>query len=105
MQKQTISVRIDVTKIKKDWMYKGEKGTYLDVMLFMRDGEDDYGNNGMAVQAVPKNIREAEKAVPNEQKTRGAILGNAKVMGGGIAENNPGVELPNYVGAGDDLPF
>lgn len=29
-----ITVNIDVTKIRKDKLFKGEKGTYLDLVLF-----------------------------------------------------------------------
>ena len=43
-----VSLRIDVTKIDKEKLYKGAKGTYLDVTTFIdTDTPDQYGNNGM----------------------------------------------------------
>jgi hypothetical protein len=64
-------LRIDVTKIDKSALYKGAKGTYLDVTLLdNRDGTDQYGNDGMIVQDIGKERREAGE--------KGAILGNWK---------------------------
>lgn len=72
---QIISARLDVTKIDKSKLFVGEKGTYLDITLLMKDEKDQYGNNGMVVQQVTKEERAAG--------TKGAILGNAKILGGG----------------------
>jgi len=36
-----LSVRIDVTKIDKERLYKGEKGTYLDLTTFVDTAEQD----------------------------------------------------------------
>ena len=41
-----ISLRIDVQKIDKSKLFKGKKGTYLDLTVALNDEEDDYGNNG-----------------------------------------------------------
>jgi len=69
-----ISVKIDVTKIDKTAMFKGAKGTYIDVILLEnRDGTDQYGNDYMVVQGLSKERREAGE--------KGPILGNAKVFG------------------------
>ena len=52
-----ISVRIDVTKIDKARLFKGEKGTYLDLTTFVDlDQQNQYGNNGFISQS------EAEKS-------------------------------------------
>ena len=67
-----ITVKIDVTKIDKALLYKGAKGTYLDVVLF-ETPEDKYGNDYRVVQGVTKEARAAG--------TKGAILGNGKVIG------------------------
>ena len=67
-----INLKIDVTKIDKSRLFKGAKGTYLDAQVFLNEDADDYGNHGMITQAVSKEEREAG--------TRGAILGNAKVV-------------------------
>jgi len=78
MERETLSqtkpnqmqrLRIDVTKIDKTALYKGAKGTYLDITLLdNRDGTDQYGNDGMIVQDIGKDRREAGE--------KGAILGN-----------------------------
>lgn len=68
-----VSVRIDVTKIEKARLYKGAKGTYLDLTTFIdTDTEDQYGNHGFISQTVDKDEREAKVQTP--------ILGNCKVF-------------------------
>lgn len=68
-----VSLKIDVTKIDKARLFKGQKGTYLDVTMFIDvDNPDQYGNNGMITQSVSKEERDAG--------TKGAILGNSKVF-------------------------
>lgn len=105
MSKKTISARINVSEINKEWMYKGEKGIYLDVMMYVNDERDQYDNNGMIVQAVPKEIREREKDMPKEKRTSGAILGNCKVFEAANKESSPGASLPFYNTQYHDLPF
>ena len=87
--KKTINLKIDVTKIDKERLFKGKKGTYLDAVLMFDSEDDRYGNNGMIVQSVSKEEREAG--------TRGNILGNAK----DLTRNEP---LPD-VNDDNDLPF
>jgi hypothetical protein len=66
-----IRAKIDVTKIDKSAMFKGTKGTYLDITLLdNRDGTDEYGNDGFIVQDIGKERRE------NGEK--GPIIGNWK---------------------------
>ena len=84
-----IAVKLDVTKIDKLKLYKGEKGTYLDAVIIMKDEPDQYGNIGMIVQSVTKEER--------EQGTRGAILGNVRYIQKQVQEQ-PKVDF-------DDLPF
>lgn len=69
-----IKLKIDVSKISKDRLFKGAKGTYLDATLFLEEEPDEYGQNGMITQDVSKEEREAG--------TKGAILGNAKILQG-----------------------
>lgn len=68
-----ITIKIDVTKIDKNLLYKGTKGTYLDVVLF-ESPDDKFGNDYRVVQGVTKEARAAG--------VKGAILGNGKVIGG-----------------------
>lgn len=67
-----ISLKLDVTKIDKAKLYKGEKGTYLDASIIMRDEPDQYGNIGMVVQNISKEER--------EKGVKGSILGNVKYI-------------------------
>ena len=68
-----LSVRIDVTKIDKSRLYKGAKGTYLDLTTFVdTDQQDQYENNGFISQSVTKEERDAKVQTP--------ILGNLKVI-------------------------
>ena len=95
-----VNLKIDVSKIDKARLFKGEKGTYLDATAFIDiDTQDQYGNNGMITQSVPKDSNE-----------KGAILGNAKVFwrGEGQQRNEPKQEgkPPAFDNFDDsDLPF
>jgi hypothetical protein len=65
------SLNINTAKIDKSALYKGTKGTYLNITLLEnREGTDQYGNDGMIVQDIGKERREAGE--------RGPILGNWK---------------------------
>jgi hypothetical protein len=90
-----IKAKIDVTKIDKSKLFKGAKGTYLDITLLEnRDGVDQYGNNFMVVQDVSKADREAG--------IKGAILGNAKIQ---ERRGQPPAAAVTAPDAGDDVPF
>ena len=107
-----INVKIDVTKIDKNRLFKGEKGIYLDATTFVDvDQLDQYGNNGFIAQQVSKEER--------EKGVQGPILGNVKVFykdGGqqdyrghtGSNQPNPTTQ-PAQAGGGadfdDDIPF
>lgn len=68
-----LSVKIDVTKIDKSRLFKGEKGTYLDLTTFIDlDNEGQYGDHGFISQSVSKEEREAQVQTP--------ILGNVTVF-------------------------
>ena len=66
-----ISISIDVTKINKDKLFKGEKGTYLNAVL-IETPNNTYGNDYMIVQSVSKEER--------AQGVKGEILGNGKTF-------------------------
>lgn len=40
-----INAKIDVSKIDKSKLFKGEKGTYLDLSIWINDKPDNYGND------------------------------------------------------------
>lgn len=73
MAKVGVSLKIDVSKIDKDRLFKGQKGTYLDATVFIDTAElDQYGNSGMITQDVSKEEK--------QQGVKGNILGNCKVF-------------------------
>lgn len=73
MSKVGVSLKIDVSKIDKNRLFKGAKGTYLDATVFIDlDQLDQYGNSGMITQDVSKEEK--------QQQVKGAILGNCKVF-------------------------
>tara|TARA_R110000823_G_scaffold293109_1_gene411915 strand:- start:278 stop:568 length:291 start_codon:yes stop_codon:yes gene_type:complete len=96
MSKTGVKLSIDVTKINKDLLHKGLKGTYLNCTVFIVDEPDQYGNNGMITQEVSKEAREAGQ--------QGPILGNCKVFWGGNSapKNAPQPQSDNFE---DNLPF
>jgi len=109
-KKRFIKVRLDVSKINKDWLFEGKNGVYLDCTLQMLpDGETDkFGNLGMITQDVPKDVYTKEKDLAKADKSQGAILGNGKeiLWSGGSAEGAVGAELGKASqDALDDLPF
>ena len=75
-----VNLKIDVSKIDKARLFRGEKGVYLDATAFIDlDQLDQYGNSGMITQSWK-----------DQQKGEGAILGNSKVFwrdGGQPAQN------------------
>lgn len=92
-----ISAKLNVSKILKDRLYKGEKGTYLDITLLEnRDGPDEYGNDFMVVQDLGKEAR--------EKGEKGPILGNARIRVGKPVprQDEPPAAQENL---DEDIPF
>jgi hypothetical protein len=76
-----ISIKLDVTKIDKARLFKGEKGTYLDLTTFIELEEaDQYGNHGFIAQEQSKEERDSGAEKP-------PILGNCKVFWKGESVN------------------
>jgi len=101
MSKIGVTLQIDVTKIDKSKLFKGQKGTYLNAKVFIDiTGADQYGNSGMITQEADKD-------------EKGAILGNVKVFWRepdpqpSIAENPPKRQQAAPVDSNfdDDIPF
>jgi len=94
MAKVAVSIKIDVTKIDKSRLFKGEKGTYLDLTTFIDlDEKDQYGNNGFISQSVSKD----EKA----QGVQTPILGNSRVF---WSEGLQATPDPSQPAAGQSQP-
>lgn len=68
----TIVTSIDVSKIPKDKLVKGKKGTYLDVVIFVNDQVNDYGKNVSMAVSQSKEERQSESET--------VWLGNGKVL-------------------------
>lgn len=84
-----ISANLDVTKIPKDKLYKGEKGSYLGVTVSVNDETDQFGNNASIYVSQTKEEREA--------KADRIYLGNGRVVW------NDG-NIRNVVKEGDNAP-
>jgi len=87
-----LNISIDVSKIDKSRLYKGEKGNYLNLTTFVDiDNKDKYDNNGFISQSVTK-----------EERTNGVqtpILGNVRVMYTDAGSTPAQAELE------EDVPF
>ena len=101
-----ISLKIDVSKIDKNRLFKGQKGTYLDATAFVDlDQLDQYGHSGMITQDVSKDER--------AQGVKGNILGNSKVYWKGDSQPQQAAPVqqaqPSQAAATDDfvddIPF
>ena len=113
MPKVGIRLKIDVSKIVKNRLFKGDKGVYLDATAFVDLGElDQYGQSGMITQDVSTEER--------ENGVKGAILGNSKVFWSEglppknqgqqqqqppLRKPNQGMQMPAGDGWDDDIPF
>jgi len=92
-----LSVKLDVSKIDKSRLFKGEKGTYLDLTTFINlDEADQYGNHGFISQSVTKEER--------EQKVQTPILGNVKAFYTEGGQSAPAAPHSDD-GFSDDIPF
>lgn len=67
-----LSLSIDVTKIDKSRLYKGAKGTYLNITVGVNDDADQFGNQ---VSCWENQTEEERKA-----KAQRNFLGNGKVL-------------------------
>lgn len=46
--------KIDVAKIDKSLLFKGQKGTYLDLLIWINETPDQYGNDCSIEQKTKK---------------------------------------------------
>jgi hypothetical protein len=94
---QMLNVSIDVTKIDKEKLIKGEKGTYLNLTISVNDDKDNYGNDVSAWQGQTKE-EVADKATKN-------YLGNGRVFWSGNSGKHTTHNIPNPDPNDDLLPF
>lgn len=65
-----VNIKIDVTKLDKARFFKGEKGTYANLITFIDiDNKGEHGDNGFVTQEKNK-----------DEEIQMPILGNAKVF-------------------------
>ena len=91
-----IVLKVNLSLVNKDRLFKGAKGTYLDLVLRLNDEPNQYGDHGMITQGVSKEMRAAG--------VRGAILGNAKIMAD-LQEKPAAAKAVIEEDLSDDLPF
>lgn len=84
------TAKINLSKVDKTRLFKGEKGIYLDLVIFTNPEADQYGQNGMIVQSVSKEER--------QQGIKGEIIGN-------VAEMKGSEPIPLTQEEQDNLPF
>ena len=65
-----LGLNINLGKVDKGALFQGKTGTWLGMTILLKQERDEYGNDGMIVQDIGKDRREAGE--------RGEILGNAK---------------------------
>lgn len=87
---QLFSASIDVSKISKDKLVKGEKGNYLNVTISINDEEDAYGN--------VLTITESQTKEERESKAKKNYLANGKLVwssdGGSTAKQSGSTSKP-----------
>ena len=89
------SLRINLDKIDKSKIYKGEKGNYITLTVSINDEPDQFGNSLSAWVEQSKGERQSK-----EQKN---YLGNGKVFWSD--DNAQAVTTSASVDQDDDLPF
>jgi len=100
MSKLGINIKIDVSKIDKARLFKGNKGVYMDLTTFIdTQVEGKYGDHGFISQSTDKEEREAGVQTP--------ILGNCKVffVEGSSNTNVVPPSADSQEPFSDDIPF
>jgi hypothetical protein len=72
MSKIGVNLSIDVSKLDKSRLYKGAKGTYANLTVFIDSNPDQYGKNGGVKEQATKDER--------DQKVKMQFVGNATIF-------------------------
>jgi hypothetical protein len=64
MAARFLSLNINLDKVDMKRVYKGQKGTYLNVRLVLQDSVDSYGNIGFLVQETTSEEYKAGVRLP-----------------------------------------
>lgn len=98
MKNRIVNFRIDVTKISKEKLYKGKKGTYLEVSAMISEDEHQYDTPCAIWEKLTQEERE------NDKKRN--YIGNGKVVWVDEAEQEPKPKKSEPAKIQDlDLPF
>jgi hypothetical protein len=94
-----ITAKIDVLKISKELLFKGTKGTYLDLIIWQNDTPDQFGNDFSIQQRTKQGdpkifLGEGKFYVKKEEVSEGSANKEAIVNKAKEQANND-----------DDLPF
>ena len=94
----TISARINVSKINKEKLFDGKTGKLLDIILIPTEN-NQYGNDYMVVESATQEER--------ARGERGTILGNAKILRPKPKAEEPFLPVQDAVvmPQNDGLPF
>jgi len=97
-----IKIKLDVTKIDKSRLYKGAKGTYLDLVVYENESPDKYGNDYSVKQNCTKEERDAGVKMP--------YIGDGKRIGQKAAPQRTTRNIPRAQPAqdeddGDSIPW
>jgi hypothetical protein len=82
-------MKVDKTKIKPFTRKDGTEGKGYDLVVFLKDETDQFGNDGFVAESVPK-----------DSAVKGAILGNARIAG---KKTEPIAAVATHEAS--DLPF
>ena len=72
MSKIGVNLSIDVSKLDKSRLYKGAKGTYANLTVFIDSNPDQFGKNGGVKEQATKDER--------DQKVKMPFVGNATIF-------------------------
>lgn len=92
-----ITAKIDVTKIQKQLLFSGQKGTYLDLVIWVNDEPDRFGNDVSIEQKTEKGKDKIYLGNGKTYKPSGQPQPEIKA--------DPVREEPADFGNKDDLPF
>lgn len=56
-----VNFSLDLSKLPKEKMIKGKKGTYINLSLSVNDNTNDYGKNASVIIAQTQEEREAKQ--------------------------------------------
>ena len=92
-----LSISIDVTKLNKSRFYKGAKGTYASLDIWIEDEKDQYGNDASVSESLTKEEREA--------KAKKNYVGNGKKLYGWVVDGYPKSSAPQNPTYGSSAPI